>query len=326
MRRSRRSRSEEDGHQRPLEEDAFKENSAFTPQPIYRSFRTAMAPGLTPRGRGSPILEGRGLAATVGPAERERIVRRRVRRTVEGPGFRQFLNKPRPDRPPRREARPELVEVAPFAVAPARLAEVAAATRRLLYLTDSIADKQWRRHGPGERRPKPARTAPARWWPDIQAFLDTVRPRREGERWVYDDVERRRRLFVERDGAGRLVVAYYPPRTRRTYAQSSRGSVSEFNGPSRPLQRDPAPLSRSIPAWAGEPGLDGGPAADPPSRGLFGLSTGGATAGEGMGRAPGRIMEPGGPSPPRGARPGRRAISRSVSGSQVNDSTHRRIG
>ena len=37
---------------------------------------------------------------------------------------------------------------------------------------------------------------------------------RQEPRWVYDDVERGRRLTVKRDGAGRLIVVSYYPRRK----------------------------------------------------------------------------------------------------------------
>ena len=115
--------------------------------------------------------------------------------------------------PPRREARPEFVEVVPVAVVPARLRAAAEASARLLYLPETVADKQWRRHGPGQKRPTQGRTVPTAWWADIQDILDTVVPvKQENGRWRYDNVARGRQLVVDRNAAGRLVVISYHPR------------------------------------------------------------------------------------------------------------------
>ena len=165
--------------------------------------------------RSEAILDGRALSLVPAP-EREQLVRERIGKSLAAPGFRRFVNKPRASAPPLREARPEFVEAVPVAVAPQRLREAVAASRRLLYLPDNVADKQWRRHGPGQKRPAPKRTVPVAWWADIQAILDTIVPVRQANgRWCYDDVARGRRLIVDRDAAGRLVVISYHPRSLR---------------------------------------------------------------------------------------------------------------
>ena len=57
------------------------------------------------------------------------------------------------------------------------------------------------------------RKVTAVWWADIQDILDTVVPvRQPNGRWRYDDVARGRRLVVQRDAAGRLIVISYHPR------------------------------------------------------------------------------------------------------------------
>ena len=171
-------------------------------------------PGINRRDgdRAEAILEGRSLATTPAP-ERERFVRRRIERSLRGPGFRRFVNRPRPKgRPPRREAREELLETVGVAVAPPALRPSAEVATRLLYLPANVADKQWRHHGPQGRRGAKQRV-PVEWYADIQDILDTVVPVRQPDgRWVYDDVERGRRLVVKRDGAGRLIVISYHPR------------------------------------------------------------------------------------------------------------------
>ena len=156
-------------------------------------------------------LAGRTLPGVAAPVRAE-LVRTRIEHSLAGPDFRWFLNRPRPPRPPRREARAAFVDSTPVAAAPERLRASAEVTRAMLYLTGPVADKQWRRHGPGQKRPAAKRTVPLAWWADVQAILDSVAPRREPDgRWVYDDTGRGRRLVVERAADGRLVVvAYYP--------------------------------------------------------------------------------------------------------------------
>ena len=182
--------------------------------------------------RHEAALAGRSLPERSLP-EREEVVRTRIRRSLAGPGFRWFVERPRPKgRPPKREARDEFIEA--VAVAPeAILARAQVETLRLLYLPLPVADKQWRQHGPQGRRGAKQRV-PVAWYADIQTILDTITPRRqvvtvdargtavrrkgqrqpgdrEETRWVYDDVERGRRLVVKRDGAGRLIVVSYHP-------------------------------------------------------------------------------------------------------------------
>lgn len=165
--------------------------------------------------RSEALLAGRALGEVAAPVRAE-LVRTRIERHVAGPDFRWFLGRPRPPAPPRREARPEFVDATPVAVAPDALRAAAEATRGLLYLDAAVADKQWRRHGPGQARPRAVRTVPVAWWADIQDILDTVTPvRQKNGRWRYDDVDRGRRLIVDRDAAGRLVVVSYHPRAGR---------------------------------------------------------------------------------------------------------------
>ena len=164
--------------------------------------------------RSEAVLSGRALSAVPAPA-REQLVRRRIQHALGAPGFRRFLNRPRAKTPPKWEARAEFVESVPVAVAPASLRTSAEASRGLLYLPANIADKQWRRHGPGQKRPSRARTVPVGWWADIQAILDSVVPVRQPDgRWVYVDIERGRRLVVRREPDGRLCVISYHPRRR----------------------------------------------------------------------------------------------------------------
>ena len=159
------------------------------------------------------VLAGRELATVPAPA-REQLVRSGIARSLSEPGFRWFIGRPRPSgRPPRIEARPEYIESVGVGVAPVALRESAAAPARLVHLPRNVADKQWRDHGPEGRR-GPRQRVPLAWWADIQDILDTVDPVRQANgRWVYDDVERGRRLIVDRDSAGRLIVISYHPRT-----------------------------------------------------------------------------------------------------------------
>ena len=184
--------------------------------------------------RHEAALAGHSLPGISAPV-REEVVRTRIRRSLAAPGFRWFIGRPRPRLPPRREARDHFIEAAPVAVVgqPTRDALAAAidaadigdeargAARTLLgtvdggvlYLTEPVADKQWRRHGPGQARPRAVRTVPVSWWADIQSILDTVTPVLQANgRWRYDDVGRGRRLIVDIDPAGRLVVVSYQPR------------------------------------------------------------------------------------------------------------------
>ena len=111
--------------------------------------------------RSEAVLAGRALPSVRAPL-RERLVRRRLETLLAGPDFAWYLNRPRPDRPPRREAREEYVEAVPVAVVPAPMREAAGATLRTLCLTEPVADKQWRRHGPGQERPRDRHTGPWR--------------------------------------------------------------------------------------------------------------------------------------------------------------------
>ena len=162
--------------------------------------------------RSEAILAGRALAKVSG-LEREQLVRRRIQRSLAAPGFRWFIARPRAKRPPPRlDARDEYIEAVGVGVAPTGLREAAEVSAGLLYLPLNIADKQWRQHGPDGRR-GPKGRVPVGWYADIQNILDTVKPaRQEDGRWRYDDVARGRRLVVDRDGAGRLIVISYHPR------------------------------------------------------------------------------------------------------------------
>ena len=166
--------------------------------------------------RAEAVLAGRVLERVDAPA-REQLVRQRLRTSLGGPGIRHYLTRPRGDAPPRREAREEFIEAVPVAVVPEAVREAAGTTARCLYLTAPVAAKQWARHGPGQKRPRPSHTVPSAWWSDIQDILDTVTPTRQADgRWVYSDTARRRRLIIDIDGLGRMIVVSYHPRRRQT--------------------------------------------------------------------------------------------------------------
>lgn len=162
--------------------------------------------------RAEAVLAGRMLQEVDAPA-REQLVRGRLQTSLAGPGFRNYLNRPRGDAPAKREAREAFIEAVPVAVVPERVREALGADRQCLYLTAPVADRQWRRHGPGQKRPRPGHTVPAAWWADIQDILDTIRPTRQADgRWVYLDPARRRRLIIDVDDLGRMIVVSYHPR------------------------------------------------------------------------------------------------------------------
>ena len=162
--------------------------------------------------RAEAVLAGRALERVDAPA-REQLVRQRLRTSLAGPGFRHYLTRPRGDAPPRREAREEYIEAVPVAVVPEAVREAAGTTARCLYLTAPVSNKQWARHGPGQKRPRPGHTVPSAWWSDIQDILDTITPvHRPDGRWEYVDTARRRRLIIDIDGLGRMIVVSYHPR------------------------------------------------------------------------------------------------------------------
>ena len=156
-------------------------------------------------------LAGRRFAGVAAGA-RVRRVRARLQQYVTGPGFRWFVERPRATRAPTWDTtRLEDVEAVPLAVLPAATAARLGTTSRLLRLTEPVADKQWRRHGPGQRRPTRRREVPTPWYADLQAILDTpdaIRPNTSvAGRW---DIERQgRRVVVALDPAGRPVVISY---------------------------------------------------------------------------------------------------------------------
>ena len=66
---------------------------------------------------------------------------RMVERHVAGPGFRWFVERPRAKKPPRWEARPDLVEATPVGVLPVDTAAALGATNRIVRLTERVMHK-----------------------------------------------------------------------------------------------------------------------------------------------------------------------------------------
>ena len=154
-------------------------------------------------------LAGRRFAG-VAAAARVRRVRARLQQYVTGPGFRWFVERPRATRAPTWDtSRLEDVEAVPLAVLPAATAARLGTTSRLLRLTEPVADKQWRRHGPGRHRLDRGREVPVAWYADLQTILNGVDVPTPGQggRWVFE--RRGRRVVVGVDPAGRPVVISY---------------------------------------------------------------------------------------------------------------------
>ena len=155
---------------------------------------------------------------------RERIVRRRIRDYLAGPGFRWLMERPRGRLPPRWDRasrrdprRPPVEEDAvPVAVLGPRQMEALGATRAVVRLEASVADKQWRRHGPGARAL--SRRIPLAWYADIQEMLDRLTPTRNAQgRWEYFDRAGGRKLVVGVDERGGypLVISLHPSRGKK---------------------------------------------------------------------------------------------------------------
>lgn len=93
--------------------------------------------------------------------------------------------------------RTELAMFAPALPAPVALTDEPSrllGARRLLRLTEPIADKQWRRHGPRKRR---ATRTPIGWWGEVQRLVDGIEPsRNEKGYWEFADVAGKRLLAV----------------------------------------------------------------------------------------------------------------------------------
>lgn len=82
-------------------------------------------------------------------------------------------------------------------------------------LEAGVADKQRRRHGPGQGTAR--KRIPIEWYADIQDVMDRIRPLWDAKRrnWVYDDRVVRRRLVVGVDDQGYLFVQSPHRRFRR---------------------------------------------------------------------------------------------------------------
>ena len=87
--------------------------------------------------------------------------RREVDAFVRSAAFAGYLLKPRTARAPGKSENPKEArgEFVPLAVLAEELARAIGAKSRVLRLTDRVADKMWRRHGPGARK---ARGPPAK--------------------------------------------------------------------------------------------------------------------------------------------------------------------
>ena len=155
------------------------------------------------------ILAGDGrLLQGASAAARERLTRRVVGRHVAGPGFRWFVERPRPGGGgPEWQARDARIEATPVAVPTDQLSRRIGA-RRLLRVTEPMADKQWRRHGPHKRRP--SRRTPIDWWGDVQRLVDGIEPSRNAKGyWEFADVAGKRLLSVAVDKEGAPFVVTY---------------------------------------------------------------------------------------------------------------------
>ena len=164
--------------------------------------------------RAERMVEGRGgTLPGVAPEARARLAAESIRGHLRGPGFRWFMQRPRAAAPPRwdsiREAEAFPVGVLPPGVLPG-------AASRVVRLAEPVADKQWRRHGPGRggRRARRAKV-PIDWWGEIQQMLESIPPTPvpgRGGRWQFLDVGGGRRLIVGLDPDGRPAAISLHPR------------------------------------------------------------------------------------------------------------------
>ena len=123
------------------------------------------------------------------------------------------MERPRADRPPRWDSIRE-VEAYPVGILPPGLLPGAAS--RVVRLPEPVADKQWRRHGPGRRGRRPRRAeVPIGWYEDVQRMLESISPvpvPGYEDRWQFDDMTGGRRLVIGLDHEGRPVVISLHPR------------------------------------------------------------------------------------------------------------------
>ena len=144
---------------------------------------------------------------------RERIVRERIQGYLAGPGFRWVMERPRAQSAPRWDRasrgdprRPPVEEDAvPVAVLSPRQMDDLGVTQAVVRLEAGVADKQWRRHGPGARAAD--RRIPLQWYADVQEMMDGLTPRRNAAgRWEYIDRADGRVLVVDVAPGGYPVV------------------------------------------------------------------------------------------------------------------------
>ena len=159
------------------------------------------------------MVEGRGVLPGVAPHARARLAAESIRGHLTGPGFRWYVERPRADRPPRWDSIRE-VEAYPVGILPAGVLPGAAS--RVVRLPEPVADKQWRRHGPGrEGRSDWRGKVPIGWYEDVQRMLERISPApdpRHRDRWRLDDVAGGRRLVIGLDHEGRPMVFSLHPR------------------------------------------------------------------------------------------------------------------
>ena len=164
------------------------------------------------------MVEGRGVLPGVAPDARARLAAESIRGHLTGPGFRWYVERPRPAAPPRWDSTRE-AEAFPVGILPAGVLPGAAS--RVVRLPENIADKQWRRHGPGRggRRERRDVETPLGWYEDVQRMLERISPApdpRHRDRWRFDDVAGGRRLVIGLDHEGRpIVFSLHPHRFGR---------------------------------------------------------------------------------------------------------------
>ena len=170
------------------------------------------------------VVSGRGRALPdVRRPVREAVVRSRIQGYLAGPGFRWLMERPRATRAPRWDRasrgdvrRPPVEEDAvPVAVLSPQQMEALGAMQSIVRLEAGVADKQWRRHGPGQGAAR--NRIPVEWYADIQDMMGRTRPLWDAQRrnWVYDDRATRRRLVIGVDDRGYLFVQSLHRRFRR---------------------------------------------------------------------------------------------------------------
>ena len=155
--------------------------------------------------------------AAVMRRKRLSLKRRQVAAFVRSAEFCEHLLKPRPAKAPgkaenQKEARAKYVALA---ILEDDLLRTLGAKSRVLRLTDRVADKMWRKHGPGmryrrstERREK---NVPPEWYADIPKILREVKPyKNHYGRWQFDHAGLKRRLVLDLDERKNpVMITYY---------------------------------------------------------------------------------------------------------------------